>query len=171
MGTWHHTFLLVGLMLLSAGCMQQVGTPAAGSVVQLDASQATSIHAAFSSIGQVSSDSPLQRLPKSGVRWTDVPLAVKTLEVPRTPESDDLLVAIISSDIGPNRASFRMETVEHWPVVLTATLNGDQIQFFAIVGPYPQGPAAKKQARELEKAAHASLLQWGRKPQLPVIRR
>jgi len=171
MGTWYHTFLLAGLLLLSAGCKHQVGTPAAGSVVQLDASQVTSIHAAFSSVGQASLDSPLQRLPMSGVRWTDVALAVKTLEVPRTPESEDLLVAIISSDIGPKEASFRMETSEHWPVAMTATLDGDRIQFVAVVGPYPQDAAAQKQARELEKAAHASLLLWGRKPQLPVIRR
>ncbi|MDG1838098.1 MAG: hypothetical protein P8I91_04770 [Phycisphaerales bacterium] len=171
MGTWHQKFLLVGFLLLSAGCMQQVGTPAPGSVVELDASEAASVYASFSLVGQTSSDPPLQLLPKSGVRWTDVLKAVQTLEVPRAPNSEELLFSIISSDIGPEKASFRMETAQHWPVLLTATLDGEQIQFVAIVGPYPQDATAKKQSRALEKAAYASLIQWGRRPQLPVIRR
>lgn len=171
MGTWHHKLLLAALMPLSAGCMHENGTPAPGSVVQLDASARASIHQAFSFVGQPSSDLPQQPLLQSGVRWSDLLLAVQTLEVPRTSDSEELLVAIISSDIGAERASFRMETAEHWPVALTATLEGEQIQFVAIVGPYPQDAAAQKQARELEKAAHVSLIQWGRKRKLPVIRR
>jgi hypothetical protein len=161
-------YLLSGLPLLLGACAGQVGTPAPGAVVELDAAQANAIHAAFAQAASPTGATPLQFVPASGVRWADVPMAVQSLEVPRSGHSGEFLVAVLSSEITDSQARFRMETAEHWPVVITATRDGDRIAFAAVVGPYPANPDAVQQARELEQAAHVSLLAWGRKRALPI---
>jgi hypothetical protein len=111
---------------------------------------------------------PLQLLPTSGVRWSDLRRAMGTIAMPPRPSGGETLTAVVASDIGDDRAWFELLTSDGWPAVVRATRCGDGIQLEAWMGPYPTAPEAVDAARSLQAAAAESLRQWGRKPELPA---
>ncbi len=174
MVTWRKTWGVLGLALsgvvgsVASGCAGDRGQPASAAVVTLSQRQGTEARRIMAQATPAAASPPLRLLPESGVRWADLSRAVGSLHVPSRPDGSSVLVAVVSSTITPERASFELVTSDGWPAVVTAHRHAGEIQIEAVMGPYPADLRAAETARALEDAAMASLRRWGNKPELPA---
>jgi hypothetical protein len=145
--------------------VKQVGVPASPVQATLDAQQAAAARRAMTRAMPAVEMPPLQLLPETGTRWTDLGRAV------RSAGSDgdaSVHYAVVDEQIGDTRAEFHVKTIEGFPAAVIATRDGTAIELAVIAGPYPELEASKQAAMHIQSAIREALRVWGRKAELPA---
>lgn len=160
--------LSLTLMILIGGCGEKKARPAQPAEIVLSSATQVDILQTMAVANPSEGGPPIHLLPVDGWRWSDVERAARSAGADQARGA--VHFAVVQSHMESDHAWFELETIHGWPAVLTASRSDMGVQWHADVGPWPDDPDAKQDAKAIVKQSHRHLMRWGHRPQLPEIK-
>lgn len=159
---------MLGMLCVCQGACETAprGAPAAASNMELNAVQARQVRRVMldSAMGIVDTGPPIELLPPSGIRWSDLPAAVS-----QAGKHPTVMLAVSGTSAGgPDTMTFDLLSPEGFPGIMHATRRPEGVVLRVSMGPYPDEPWAQARASRLVEHTLASLHQLGKVPRVPA---
>lgn len=157
------------LLLVPILCQCSQGPPPApASSFEFNDQQAAATLATLRDLAMQSPDESevsLELLPSDGVRWETLEAAVShAVEVP------ELQMAVVSTrSVSDTREVLYLQDANSWPAVVTVVRTNEPpyVSVEAVMGPWPDQPASRALARQIERRVLDSIIQYGKIRRVP----
>ncbi|MCH2154152.1 MAG: hypothetical protein MK089_12500 [Phycisphaerales bacterium] len=157
------------LLLVPILCQcSQSPPPAPASSFEFNDQQAAATLATLRDLAMQSPDDSevsLELVPSDGVRWETLEAAVShAVEVP------ELQMAVVSTrSVSDTKEVLYLQDANSWPAVVTVVRTNEPpyVSVEAVMGPWPDQPASRALAREIERRVLDSIIQYGKIRRVP----